>query len=438
VVSRSKCAAWVVTLGCAFGLCIDGAAYAECGQQPGDWQVTITAKARAGALDMDDYVTIDATPPVPGKVIRMDVLLNGQRHPIPKSDQSKLTIRIDQIPGSRKLSFAGIPLDSGATTLEINAYDDQNHCGYGSIKENGGALQIRAAEDDFAIVIGVRKTIASSRELSHARDDAYDIAHHLIDTLHLKASNVWLLTDNRDEARKAVPGAQALQLNDPDVIYDTFETIGNSISYSSALFFYFSGHQFVLDTGNPHAEHFFLILPNSTLDVASESRLSWRRLMEKLTNLDHLDHGVVILDSCYSGGRGDDVAIYATPKVSDAAIPDLAGMKVIGSMHMTHLIRTPPPLTVGILASSTSTQPSWELRTGTHSAFTQSLLDVARAAKGHIALSLIEAIDGTGQLKGAASRTTEYVKSDYGAESLQTPTHVPDTDWMKKSGTWVP
>ncbi len=115
-------------------------------------------------------------------------------------------------------------------------------------------------------------------------------------------------------------------------------------------------------------------------------------------------------------------------------------MKTIGRIPRRRADdRAQLPASIGLLASSKSTDPSYELTSKPHGAFTQALLDVAADAKAAgIKISLRDAIDGTNTIAGAKGRIAKYVTQDYGQKAKQVPSYIPLTEWMMESGTWVP
>lgn len=414
-----------------------------CGKEAGDYtNVDVKMQARSGALDADDAVVITSSPRVGDEITRMEIVVDGGApHALPNSNRATLRLPITLLAGTRQLSIGDVPIPSGNPLLEVYVWDNKDHCGYGQ-----ATLQVRYADRDFAIVIGVNVTKASTTELKYARDDAYDMARHLIGDLKFRPGDIWLLTDNRDETAARVPGVNTQDLQSPEVITTALDEIARKIAYSSALYVYFSGHQFVVDSNGAGYDQFFFMLPNSDINPGSGSKFSWQTLTSKLENMLHLERGVVILDACFSGGAS--VLVFDDPATGNSGNSivrsgqDAGGMKIMNSQRPTHFRRTSLPNSVGLLASSSQSQPSYELRTVKHhGAFTQSLIDVAEnAKKSRIRLSLVDAVDGNGPggIDGAAKIAAGYVKAEYGESAIQTPMHERDTPWMKEPGTWAP
>ncbi len=203
MISRLKAAHLAIILGVMGQLCFPGVAGAVCAKEFENFGLTVEVEGGGKWVDVDDVLIIRAH--TPRKVDRIEIMLDDKTHSIPNSGGNYHAIPIKRLSGSRQLSLAGIPLKARATLLQVNAFVGQD-CGYGTLKEK--SLYVRTAQEDFAVVIGVNVTDASSRSLSHARNDAYDMARHLIREAKLEASNVWLFTDNQAEAAKAVPGAR--------------------------------------------------------------------------------------------------------------------------------------------------------------------------------------------------------------------------------------
>lgn len=403
-------------------------------------------------LDEGDRIEIGAVPGPTHKIVQVEIRSDGGTvHRVATSESGvsmPITLQVKRADADTfdwKLGDV-LRLKPGLRVLEVKACDEQSQCGW-AVRPTA----LRTAEK-FAIVIGVNDFV-SATHLNYARSDAYEIADYLLGTLGIPARNLWLLTDNSDEAAAWMRTAGRDQPNNvslietdsvyqgPEKISQAFLAIGDRISRQSALFFYFSGHQFVTDQPGLE-EHFYFLLPKSqTAPGTEQSRFAWSSLTKAFTSLG-LANGAVVLDSCYSGGT-DYAPVVVYENNGSSSVPQ--GQKGSPQKVTQQLTRMELPRAIAWVGSSRGDELSFELESKKHGAFTQALLEVARVArKRGLSLSIDNAIYGVKSqaLEGAASLTHGYVDEDIcnkkkDCQYHQDPVIFP-APWSHQDGSWVP
>ena len=381
-------------------------------------------------------IYIDAHPPTGKRVVQIDITTpaGARSYGTKETGLPPLSaISSDALARKVKLKFAtpasgeifDVPLTQGRLNgITIVVKDEDGLCGTARIGITVGSVST------FAVLVGVNSTLAAAKPLAYARQDAEEIADHLVRELQTPMSNVYVLTDDRNKVMRDIENKKYMidpdnveDILNPDTITTALKRVGAASDSGAEIYFYFSGHEYATDSALPtHAgdasEHFYLALPQSTTSDG-DSFFRLRDLASKLATLQHLRiHVLVIIDACYSG---NDVAKYR-----DAADLDNTGSKDAANPYSGEAEK-PPFLIDAYIASTSANLKSWEFDDLGHGAFTYQLLDAARHAGG--SLSLKRAYD-------AAKPATESTVRDHtGGKGKQ----IPDAqwrDWAEEQAMW--
>ncbi len=400
-----KCAiGWMVLAGAATPALAQ--TIPDCERAPGqlsvDLRSDISQKVTSGSV-----VSLEVRSNRNDRKINRIVILadNGSKIEIGPQQVTNIVASSDANEGNtdRRLTIHTIVQINGRDPFNLNLSDDQpsdivvfaydngvavdQYCGYKRFKLYTGKL------GPFAVIAGFNYP-RQSFQLQYARDDAVDVAKHLINRLGLKPENVYLYTDVPLPDGTLPSGVTLINPAAPTEITDRLSEIYEDADTSALVFFYFSGHQYFFNNNR------YIVLGQSDLSNG-HSMLAREDLFKTIAkpgvNVGNSIRTISIFDACFSGSivrafNGSPQAsrkgakILGLPAAGDAGnLPALNGNARIYSSHANEL--------------------SWEFSDDVkHGLFTSFLL---KSASEHANdLSLDEAF------KYARKQTVAYVPTD--------------------------
>jgi hypothetical protein len=274
----------------------------------------------------------------------------------------ELTLRAPYIVGADE--SGKIRLQPGLNQLRVEAWDSNtpSRC---TVKDEIGVKALNA--ENYAVLVGINNYAAINKPLKHARNDAEQMAWHLMAHNGVPKRNITLLTD-KWEGAGADPFNGRRQLATERNIQLALSGLADTVDRRGTVIFYYSGHGFA---PRPHSRGFLeshYLMASDSIPQAGQADVTLIPFITIAKRLNKIaaKNKLVILDACFSSAvvasRGDSDTPWR-PKTLGPTSSINGAVALLSSDDNVYL-----------MSSSTEDQQSYEFDDVGHSIFTYHLL----------------------------------------------------------------